>query len=258
MFPHFLRLLVAATVLCMSIQSHALAQKLSKEGIDKQATHNYLFDTFAEGRKTKYVGNGIAKGLKELTILAKTQTIKHGDELLLPEGAEKIAVLFRHFAFHGSNLDRVKEVHVYPFSPDIAPPRSQQIEKFYRVQMPSIAVSDKSPEPMKIRFLMKDKNATCQIDDLVFIAQKQIPPKFDSIAFRDLGSEFSRERVEINIDTDHELSIGGTSELQRERWFRMHETPGVVDQSFERWALERNFLPGRGAFKFNPGLTRAW
>jgi len=38
----------------------------------------------------------------------------------------------------------------------------------------------------------------------------------------------------------------------------MHETPGVVDQSFERWAAERNFLPGRGAFKFNPGITRAW
>ncbi|WP_372898559.1 beta-agarase, partial [Stieleria sp.] len=100
--------------------------------------------------------------------------------------------------------------------------------------------------------------ASCRIDDLVFIAQRQIPPEFDTIPYRDLGSELPRQRVEIDIDTDHELSIGGTSELQRGRWFRMHETPGVVDQSFERWAAERNFLPGRGAFKFNPGITRAW
>ena len=258
MLPNFLRLFVAATVLCTSIQSHALAQKISQEGINKQAIHNYLFDTFAEGRKTKYVGNGREKGLKELTILTESKTMKHGDELLLPEGSEKIAALFRHFAFHGSDLDRVKEVHVYPFSPNMAPPRSQQVKTFYRVQMPSIPVSDKPPEPMKIRFLMKDKSATCKIDDLVFIAQKQIPPEFDSIAYRDLGSEFPRERVEIAIDTNTELSIGGSSDLQRERWFRMHETPGTVDQSFERWALERNFLPGRGAFKFNPALTRKW
>lgn len=237
---------------------HATAQTLSKEGRDKQAIHHYLFDTFAEGRKTKYVGKDRDHGLKELTVLTESKTIHHGDELLLPEGTERIAVLFRHFAFHGSNLDRVKEVHVYPFSPDIAPPRSQQVVDFYRVQMPSIATSDERPEPMKIRFLMKDKETTCQIDDLVFIAQKQIPQKFDTIAYRDLGSEFPRERVEIQIDTDSELSIGGTSDLQRQRWFRMHETPGVVDSSFEKWALERNFLPGRGAFKFNPGLTRAW
>ena len=111
---------------------------------------------------------------------------------------------------------------------------------------------------MKIRFLMRDSEATCRIDDLVFIAQKQIPPEFDTIPYRDLGSEFPRERVEIDIDTDHELLIGGTTELQRDRWFRMHEMPGVVDQSFERWALERNFYPGRGAFKFKPGITRAW
>ena len=81
---------------------------------------------------------------------------------------------------------------------------------------------------MKIRFLMKEKDAVCRIDDLVFIAQKAIPPEFDSIPYRDLGSEFPRERVEIRIDTDHELSIGGTTELQRDRWFRMHETPGTV------------------------------
>lgn len=56
----------------------------------------------------------------------------------------------------------------------------------------------------------------------------------------------------------HELSIGGTTELQRDRWFRIHETPGVVDQSFEKWANDRNFLPGRGAFKFNPALTHGW
>ncbi|WP_182870338.1 beta-agarase [Stieleria mannarensis] len=240
------------------LSDQGFAQNLSQEGQAQKAVHDYLFDTFAEGRASKFVGSGRDHGLKEITILTETKTIRHGDHLLLPEGAERIAGLFRHFAFHGENLDRIKEVHVFPYSPDKAPPRSQQVQEFYRVQMPSIPLSDQPPERMKIRFLMKDENATCRIDDLVFIAQKQIPPQFDTIPYRDLGSEFPRERVEVDIDTEHELSIAGTSGLQRERWFRMHETPGLVDQSFERWAAERNFLPGRGAFKFNPGITRAW
>ncbi|NND95952.1 MAG: beta-agarase, partial [Pirellulaceae bacterium] len=154
--------------------------------------------------------------------------------------------------------NEIKEVRVFPFSPDNAPPRSVQVEDFYRVQMPSIPIRDEPFEPMNIRFLMKEKDAVCRIDDLVFIAQKAIPPKFDTIPYRDLGSEFPRQSVPIEIFTDYELSIGGTNQLERERWFRLHETPGTVHESFETWAEKRGFLPGRGAFKFNPAITRGW
>ena len=234
------------------------AQTLSKEGEEQKEIHDFLFNTFGEGRKAVYVGAGRDRGLKQVTILEETREIRHGDELLLPEGAERVAALFRHFAFHGADLHRIKEVRVLPFSPDQAPPRSAQVNDFYRVQMPSLPLTDEPYERMTIRFLMKEMDAVCRIDDLVFIAQKQISPEFDSIPYRDLGSEFPRDRVEIRIDTDHELAIGGTSELQRDRWFRMHETPGVVHESFENWAAERGILPGRGAFKFNPALTHSW
>lgn len=235
-----------------------LAQQISAEGKSKLAKHNFLFDEFLQGRKTKFLNEGDKKVLKELTIFTETHEIRDGDELDLPAGTERIAGFFRHFGFRGANLDRIKEVHVFPFSPDKAPPRSVQVKDFYRVQMPSIPLRDKPFEPMKIKFFLKNKEDVCRIDDLAFIAQKAIPPKFDDIPYRDLGSEFPRERVEIQIDTEHELSIGGTCELQRERWFRMHETPGVVHESFEKWAADRGFLPGRGAMKFQPGLTRGW
>ena len=249
-------LLAIALIQCST--SALTAQELSEEGQEQKAVHDYLFDTYLEGRETVYTGVGRDRGLKELTILEETREIRHGDELVLPAGTERIAGLFRHFAFNGADLDRIAEVRVVPFSPDKSPPRSKQVKEFYRVQMPSIPLTDAPLQRMAIRFLMKDEDAICRIDDLVFIAQKAIPPEFDSIPFRDLGSEFPRERVEIHIDTDHELSIGGTSDLQRERWFRMHETPGTVHESFEDWAAERGFLPGRGAFKFHPGLTHSW
>lgn len=84
------------------------AQELSKEGQNQKAIHEFLFDTFLEGRKTVYQGNGRNRGLKELTILQETEEIHHGAELLLPEGTQRIAALFRHFGIHGANLDRIK------------------------------------------------------------------------------------------------------------------------------------------------------
>jgi len=255
-FHHLAPLIAIAAIL--SGTPALVAQDLSEEGQNQKAIHDYLFDTFLEGRKTVYRGTGRDRGLKELTIFTETREIRHGDELLLPAGTERIAGLFRHFGFHGADLDRIAEVRVFPFSPDKAPPRSVQVKEFYRVQMPSLPLTDEPFERMKIRFLMKEESAVCRIDAFVFIAQKAIPPDFDSIPYRDLGSEFPRQRVEVRIDTDHELSIGGTSELQRDRWFRMHETPGTVHESFEKWAAERGFLTGRGAFKFNPALTRGW
>ncbi|TWU55598.1 Beta-porphyranase A precursor [Rubripirellula reticaptiva] len=247
-----------ASATCSMAQQTATPPTISKEGKKQKAIHDYLFDTFIKNRKTVYQGSADNRSLKELTVLEQIHQIRDGEEIELPAGTERIAILFRHFGFHGENLDRIKEVHVFPFSPDKAPPRSVQVKDFYRVQMPSISNNDQPPQRMKIRFLMKQKDAACRIDDLVFYAQNAISPEFDTIPYRDLGSEFPRERVEVHVDTDHELSIGGTSDLQRHRWFRMHETSGVVDQSFETWASEHNFLPGRGAFKFNPALTHGW
>ncbi len=236
---------VCTNALVISV-TNSNAQQISKEGQRKLAKHNFLFDEFLEGRATKYQGKGDAKALKELTIFEETHQINDGYTLNLPRGCERIAGLFRHFGFKGEDLDRIKEVHVAPFSPQQAPPRSVKVKDFYRVQMPSIPLSDKPFEPMTIIFYMKNRQATCRIDNLTFIAQKAIPPAFDDIPYRDLGSEFPRERVEVSIDTDNELVIGGTSELERDRWFRIHETPGIVDHSFEKYALERGFFRVEG------------
>jgi hypothetical protein len=105
-------------------------------------------------------------------------------------GAEDITVFFRHLAFRGSNLDAIEKIVVLPFSPDKAPPRSQQVKDFYRVQMPSIPLSGKPHDRMKIHFYLKDPTTTCTVDAVIFIAQSPILATFDSIPYRDLGSEF--------------------------------------------------------------------
>lgn len=250
-------LLLLAACLATVVTSYSQTPSISVEGQKQKALHDFLFETFAAGREPVFVGKGKDRGLKELTIIKKSREIRDGDVVVLPEGSERVAVLFRHFGFHGKNLDQIKEVRVIPFSPDKAPPRSVQVKNFYRVQMPSLPETDEPFGTMKLRILMKE-GAVCQIDDIVFYAQNAIPPEFDDIPYRDLGSEHPRERVNIEIDTDHELVIGESAGLQRDRWFRVHEIPGSVDASFEKWAFERGFLPGRGAFKFHPAITKSW
>lgn len=231
---------------------------LSGEGEAQMALHSFLFETYIVDRQARFIGDGEARGLKEVVVFTETHEIEHGSEIELPAGSERIATFFRHFGFHGDDLDQIAEVRVTPFSPDKAPPRSMQVKDFYRVQMPTIPDESEDPAPMKIRFLMKEDSATCRIDDLVFYAQNPISPNFDRIPFVELGSDHPRERVEIKIDTKHRLSIGGSTELRRDRWFRYHETPGSTHESFQRWAYEKGFLPARGFLKFNPALTKGW
>ncbi len=77
-----LRMLACVVMLVPAFESTAQpaspTQTISEEGERQQAIHNYLFDVFAEGRKTVYQGNGPGRGLKELTILDQTKVDSRG------------------------------------------------------------------------------------------------------------------------------------------------------------------------------------
>ena len=151
----FLLLFLTCSVL-FGNSSKVAGQTLSEEGQQRKAAHSYLFQDFVKEREATYRETGQGQGLKELTFFEPSRIIHNGDELLLPQGAERIAVFFRHLAFRGSNLDQIEKVYVLPFSPDKAPPRSQQVEDFYRVQMPSVPLSEQPSDRMKIQFFLKD------------------------------------------------------------------------------------------------------
>ena len=57
---------------------------MSDEGKQRKATHDYLFDDFIKERDASYRETGQGQGLKELTVLEKSQVIHDGQELLLP------------------------------------------------------------------------------------------------------------------------------------------------------------------------------
>lgn len=256
-----LTLLLLVMPLVMMWMEHPLsAQDLSLEGVQQQEIHDYLFGSFLAGRAAIFQETAIGRALKEITVFeggVEERRVKVQDRMTiqLADGTERVAGLFRHLAIRGTNLDQIREVRVLPFSPDHAPPRSAQATDFYRVQMPTIPAQADRAESMSILVLMKPEQ-TCQINEVIFVAQTAISEHFDDLPFRDLGAELPRERVPVQVDLDHELVIGASSDLDRSRWFRTQEVPGLVDMTFQRWAVERGFLPGRGIFKFHPALTR--
>lgn len=79
--------------------------------------------------------------------------------------------------------------------------------------------------------------------------------EFDDIPYRNPGAEHPRSKVHVGLDLNHEVSIDGHVDLEREKFCRYYAAPGNLHTGFERWALGRNFLPGRQIFKLQSALV---
>ena len=88
------------------------AQELSPEGQLRKSAHEFLFTEFATDRKCDYSDD--KKILKEIVV--STERVEAIGDLVieLPEGAQRIASMFRHLVLRGENLDRVGNLTLQP------------------------------------------------------------------------------------------------------------------------------------------------
>lgn len=77
----------------------ATAQELTEEGQLRKSAHDFLFSEFATNRKCDYTKDKSI--LKEIVV--STQRVEANGELVieLPEGAQRIASMFRHLVLCG-------------------------------------------------------------------------------------------------------------------------------------------------------------
>lgn len=75
------------------------AQELTEEGQLRKSAHDFLFSEFATNRKCDYTKDKSI--LKEIVV--STQRVEANGELVieLPEGAQRIASMFRHLVLRG-------------------------------------------------------------------------------------------------------------------------------------------------------------
>ena len=231
----------------------AVGQQLSVEGQRRKSAHEFLFETFAKDRKCEYSND--KQILKEIVVLAKTIEADGQLVIELPEGAQRIASMFRHLTLRGKNLDRVGGLSLEPYRAGSFMHHSIQKPDIYRVQMGSLPIpSEESPGIV----LRATTSGPVTVSEIAFSSQNKLRTKFDDIPYRNLGDEYPIEKVIVNIDTSHELSIAGHIDLEREKFFRYYARPGMHHPSAQNWAAERNFLPGRQITKMQYALVKGY
>lgn len=255
MKPPFVYFLAAFLVMISHsvIQSNAQAQELSAEGQLRKSAHEFLFNTFAADRKCDYSGD--KKILKEIVVSTKRSETDGELVIELPEGAQRIASMFRHLVLRGENLDRVGSLSLEPYQPNTTMHHSIQKPDIYRVQMGSMPI----PKPGAPKIILRAKTTgPITVTEVAFSSQGKLRTQFDDIPYRNLGDEHPVEKVDIQIDSTQELSIAGHIDLQREKFFRYYARPGMHHHSAQQWAQDRGFIPGRQISKMQYLLVKGY
>ncbi|ELP33401.1 hypothetical protein [Rhodopirellula baltica] len=237
-----------------SAQAPTAPNLLSDEGLARQEAHAYLFDEFSKDKESTYRGEGENRNLIELVLSNETLQLSGDVSIELPAGSQRVASLFKYIILRGENLNHLGGIEVAPYSGGGTVERSTQEPKLYRFKLPAMPVPSEDMPPIRIRTRCVD-GKTATVTQIAFNSQGKLPVKFDDIPYRTLGADRPRFPVNVHVDLQHELSIAGHVDLERQKFFRYYAAPGTSDPSFERWASERNFSPGRQIFKLDPALV---
>lgn len=254
MFAPFYRSLIFLGIglLFGSIDSVS-GQTLSQEGEIRKAAHDFLFQEFIENRECKFTSEGAV--LSEVVVLDRRIEAEGELRIELPAGAQRVASMFRHLALEGQNLDRIGALRLLPYKPDSTLHHSQHTPELYRVQVGALPLP--TADAPKI-VLSADTTGPVVISKVIFSSQNKLRVEFDDLPYRNLGDEQPEVEVPVWIDTEHELSIEGIVDLQREKFFRYYAAPGGPHESLENWAHARNFLPGRQISKMQYALVQGY
>jgi len=208
--------LTFSAFICMASDStNGQRIKLSPEGLERKAAHEFLFQKFAK----------------------------------------RVASMFRYFLIRGENLDRIGGLKLLPYSPDGTMHVSTREPRIYRVQMPSLPMPSADMKPMVV---VGKSEGKAVITEVAFNSQGRLKTIFDDLPYRNLGAEHPREKVDVQIDLEHELSIEGHVDLERSKFFRFYARPGMPHPSLEQWAADHNFLPGRQINKLQNSLAKGF
>lgn len=239
--------------MCVDI-SNAQDIQLSAEGEARRAAHNFLFGKFSNGKETRFKGKAPNRILDEIVISSEKHTLTGAAELKLPKGSERVASSFRYIVLRGSGLENLGGIEMTPYSSNSHLPVSTRQAEIYRVKVPSMPIPSETMSQATLRIKCKPGTSAI-VTEIAFNSQSKLSEQFDDIPYRNLGAEFPREAVEIKIDCQRELSLGGHIDLHREKFCRYYGAPGNLNAGFEKWAAERNFTPGRQIMKFQPALV---
>ena len=223
---------------------------LTGEGKEQAEAHEYLFGEFGESHSPEFSEKGRGKSISRITMKFDPVDTEGDFEITLPVGTGRVLGFFRYIELSGTGLDGLGELQLLPVAPGSGLNVSTQNGSTYRVKVPALGVVGDEGG----RLVLKGRG-NARIEAICLIPYGGgISEKFDTLPFRNLGDEQPTVRVELDVRPDETLSISGHSTLDRKKFFRYYGRPGSLPDALERWALERNFTPGRQMLKLSPAL----
>ncbi|MGI9240629.1 MAG: beta-agarase [Verrucomicrobiales bacterium] len=245
------RILSIVLAHALIVQYSAAEPWLSGEGKLMLAAHEFLLGEFGDRHELEFDSENV---LKRVTLEGSSFTIGGDAELELPAGTEKVAQFMRYFELHGTGLDTLGGIRLLPAAPASDLNVSTHTPTLYRVKVPALAAP--GAETPRFRLAVSGEAQVTRIDLVPFAGG--IRTEFDRAPYSNLGHEFPVERLKLDLDLEHGLSVEGHAWIEREKWFRYYGRPGSLPEKIENFALERNFLPGRQMLKFEPALERGY
>lgn len=246
------RYIVNALIIVLCNGLVAIAQhRLSDDGQQMQAAHQFLFEKLAAGRETKLTGEK-PRCLRRIVLSKDEQSVDGSLNLPLAAGAEPALLIFRYIELTGEGCDGLGDISLLPNGPDVPLPLSTHTLTTYRVELPTLPAPDDYTPRAAVRL-----RGTGTIKSVSLVPfDGGISEVFDSAPYRNLSEEFSPTEVRSTVDTEHELSIDGPVEIERSKWFRYYRHPNCVPRQLDEFAAERGFYRGRNIFKSEPALEK--
>lgn len=246
-------LMLVVCITCSHAQTTHTTPRLSEEGQRMSDAHALLFGQLVKNYTAKFTGNN-PRQLRRLELSSEKQTVDGKLDLLLSPGAERVLPMFRYVELTGQGLDKLGPISLLPIAPNVPLPVSTKTPTVYRVKLPALAIPGKDAPLAAIGL-----TGSGVIESVSLVPfGGGISETFDSAPYRNLGAELPILEVNVQVDTQQELSIDGHIDIDRTKWFRYYGYPNCVSESMESFAAERGFYPGRQTFKFQPALVKGY
>lgn len=242
-------------LLTLAVPDFTTAQmkQLYQDGEREMVVHDYLFNDYINRHAVKLRSHGISSGKRVLAsvLIAKPKLKSNGEfDIALSEGTMKIIHLFRSIEVRGRNLEHLSALCIPGATSSINLEASIKTPILCRFKIPDITAAFETST--RLQFKCKGKVV---IDEIHLVAStKGIREEFDQLPFINLGHDKAVVPVQLNFDPSKSLSINGHKQLDRFKWFRYYGKPSSLPVSLEKWAIERNFYPGRQIFKIAASL----
>ncbi|MEM9251138.1 MAG: hypothetical protein AAGB29_02195 [Planctomycetota bacterium] len=244
-----LLLALAAIVVGLGITPAVSAQSpnLAAQLAEARENHRLLFE-LADRSDAKYAENVnlIDPVLRQIVIPIEHATQGPDPQVALPEHIDRLWSYFNALWIVGKQMDKTDKI-VLVQDGQTSPVKWIRYGDGILIRPQTLSFNGDAPATLAFTGAAKP--------ELIRLETRGLSSKFDPSPYIGVGEDRPRQPVTVTVSTRHWRSIGGVSELDRTKYFRIYSQPGNERYPYYQEELDAlGFQQGRQMFKFAPAL----